>query len=60
MNLNEMFLEFTYFGAVLSLFAFWIGGLVQKKWKVALANPLLISIIICIVVLKVTGVDMLG
>lgn len=52
-----MFLEFTYFGAVLSLFAFWIGGLVQKKWKVALANPLLISIIICIVVLKVTGVE---
>jgi len=57
MNLNEMFVEFSYFGAILSLFTYWIGSLIKKKWNVALANPLLISIILCILVLQVTGVE---
>lgn len=57
MNLNEVFLGSAYFGAILSLFTYWIGGVLQKKLKIAIANPLLISVFLCIIVLKVTGVE---
>ncbi len=57
MNWNEILMNSAYFGAILSLFAYWIGTLVQKKVKWAFANPLLISIVICIAVLKLADVE---
>lgn len=40
-----------FFGVALSLAAYGLGRLIQRKWKLAIFNPLLISIIITIAVL---------
>ena len=57
MNLNDFFSESLYFGMILSLFSFWIGSIIQKKWKSPILNPLLVSIIIIIIFLSATGVS---
>ena len=41
----------------ISLAAYGIGTLVKRKWKSALANPLLIAIILVILFLKLSGVE---
>lgn len=41
------------FGIMLSLFAFWIGTKIQKKWKNPLFSPLLIAIVLIIAALVV-------
>ena len=53
----EFFAESTFFGAVISIFAYWIGTLIQKKWKYAIFNPMLIAIILIILFLTVLGID---
>jgi len=42
-----------FFGIFLSIFAFEIGVWINKKTKSAAANPLLIAVIICILVIKI-------
>lgn len=42
---------------VLTLGAFWIGTLCQKKWKSAILNPILIGMAIVVVFLLTTGMD---
>lgn len=44
-------------GVFISLAAYGVGTLVKRKWKSALANPLLIAIILVILFLKLSGVE---
>lgn len=53
----EFFAESTSFGAVISILAYWIGTLIQKRWKYAIFNPMLIAIILIILFLTVLGID---
>ena len=56
-SMNEVFAQSTTVGVVLSLIAYGIGCWIQKKTKSDAANPLLISIIICIALLLIMKVD---
>lgn len=49
--------ESLYFGAVLSLLTFWFGSWLKSKTGWAVLNPILVSIVLCIVVLKLLRVD---
>lgn len=53
----EFFQDSLFTGVTLSLVAYMIGAFLKKKFKSGIFNPLLISIIITIVVLLVSGVD---
>ncbi len=55
--MNEMFAESLYFGMVLSLGTYAVGFWMQKKWKKPLFNPLLISVVLCIAFLTLTGIS---
>ena len=57
MNLNDLFANSLYFGMILSLFSFFIGYQIKKKWNYPLFNPLLLSIIIIIITLLLTGIS---
>lgn len=46
-----------FFGVTVSLAAYGIGCLLQKKFKTALCNPLLISIVLTILLLTLCGID---
>lgn len=46
-----------FFGMAVSLLCYGLGMLIKKKTKLALANPILIGVILVIVFLKCTGVD---
>ncbi len=48
----EFLKESLFFGMFLSLLGYEIGLLIKKKWKLAILNPLLISIVLIIVFLK--------
>ncbi len=56
MNLNDTLSESLFFGFALSLISYWIGTVIQKKVKHALCNPLLLSMIICIIFLELTNI----
>ena len=55
--MTDFFAESVFFGAVISILAYWIGTAIQKRWKYAIFNPLLIAIVIIILVLMVMGID---
>ncbi len=55
--MNEFIAESAYFGVSISLFAFFIGTLIKKRFKSAVFNPLLITIIIVIAVLLLFKID---
>ena len=57
MDLNELLGGSLFFGITLTLIAYRIGFAIQKKWKKVFLNPLLISIILIIGVLAVTGIS---
>ena len=42
---------------VLTLFAFWVGQQCQKKFKLAIFNPILIGVIVVLVVLSLIGME---
>lgn len=46
-----------FFGVAVSVLAYQVGMLVKKKWKLAVFNPLLISIILVMAVLLIFHVD---
>ena len=46
-----------FFGMFVSVLGYEIGLLVKKKWKLAILNPLLISIIMVMLLLIATGTD---
>lgn len=45
-----------FFGMFFSIFAFWIGFQIQKKWKNPFLNPMLISVVLIISTLLVTRI----
>lgn len=55
--MNEFLMNSAYFGFFLSILAFWIGTKIQKKFPYTICSPLLISILLCIFVLKVCRID---
>ena len=55
--MNEIFQDSVFFGGMISLAAYSIGLMLKIKTGWSLMNPLLISIVLVIVVLLVTGVD---
>lgn len=55
--MKDFLVNSTYFGVFLSLFTYCIGVWVNKKLKRAVFNPLIISVILCIAVLKLTDID---
>ena len=55
--MTEFFTESVYFGAVISILAYALGNAIQKKWKFAIFNPLLIAIILVIAVLLLLGIE---
>ncbi|MDO5409448.1 MAG: LrgB family protein [Lachnospiraceae bacterium] len=54
--MNEILSESLFFGFALSLVSYWAGILIQQKVKHPLCNPLLLSMIFCILFLKLTDV----
>ncbi len=57
MNLNEILANSLYFGIILSLFSYFIGFQIKKKWDYPIFNPLLLSMIIIIITLLLTGIS---
>ena len=55
--MNELLSESLYFGFALSLLTYWCGTAIQKKWKYPICNPLLISVTLCILILKLTDIS---
>lgn len=55
--MQEMLNQSLFFGLVISILGYELGKAVQKKWRLAILNPLLISIIFVIVVLKILHID---
>ena len=55
--IKDFLTQSIYFGVGLSVFAYLAGVFIKRKTKTALANPLLIAIVIVILTLKLTGVE---
>lgn len=55
--MNEIFAEYIFFGVVISLAGYELGLWLKRKWKLALFNPLLISILFVIGFLIVFRID---
>lgn len=55
--MNELFLNSTTIGIVLSLFTFHVGTVLKKKTKLAVMNPLLIAIILTILFIRIFHVE---
>ena len=55
--LEEVILNSAASGVFISLAAYGIGALVKRRWNTALANPLMIAIILVILFLLATGTD---
>ncbi|MCU6761534.1 Holin-like protein CidB [uncultured Roseburia sp.] len=55
--MNEIVKNFTFFGAALSIAAYEIALLLKRKFKLAILNPLLISVICVMAVLIICHVD---
>lgn len=55
--MREMLTQSVFFGVVLSLLCYQIGLWVKKKTKLAIANPVLISVLIIVAVLLLFDID---
>ena len=55
--LEEVILNSAASGVFISLAAYGIGVLVKRRWNTALANPLMIAILLVILFLLATGTD---
>ncbi|MCI8530595.1 MAG: LrgB family protein [Lachnospiraceae bacterium] len=55
--MREALMQSVFFGMVISLLCYQIGLAVQKKTKLAIANPLLLSVIIIIGILMILDID---
>lgn len=55
--MNELFAQSATAGVVLSLLAYGLGIVIRRKTKSDAANPLLISIVLCMAFLLITGVS---
>lgn len=55
--MSELLGDSLFFGVVVSVLAYQVGMVIKKKWKLALFNPLLISIVLVMAVLSIFHVD---
>lgn len=55
--MNDFFLSSANVGVTISLAAYFLGRAVQKRWKLAIFNPLLISVVLVILFLLAAGID---
>lgn len=55
--MNELLKDSVFFGTVISIACYELGILIRKKWKLAILNPLLISISIIIFILVTFRID---
>ena len=55
--MNEMFRQSLFAGVTISLIAYEIGLFLKRKLGLAILNPLLVSIVIVILALKVFGIS---
>ncbi|HHV11263.1 MAG TPA: LrgB family protein [Clostridiales bacterium] len=55
--MKDILYDSTYFGVLVSIFAYGLGSLVKKKYKLAIFNPLLISVVAVILFLLVFRID---
>ncbi len=55
--MNEFVANSVFFGTVLTLVCYYIGMLLQKKIKLSIVNPILISIILIAIFLEVFDID---
>ena len=49
--MKEMLCDSVFFGVAVSVLAYELGVLLKKKWKLAIFNPLLISILAVMLIL---------
>lgn len=57
MNYNEIFSNFTFFGAAISILFYTLGFELQKKWKLPILNPILIATILIIAFLSIFHIE---
>ena len=55
--MSEILSGSAFFGVLISLLAYFVGDRLRRKFKLAILNPLLISIVLTIAVLCLLGVD---
>ncbi len=55
--MNEILMDSVYFGVVISLLGYQLGLWIKSKVKVAIANPLLIAVLLIVIFLLVFDVD---
>lgn len=55
--MNDYFQDSVFFGAAVSLLAYGLGAVLNKKTKLAILNPLLISIVATILVITLGHID---
>ena len=55
--MSELLGDSLFFGVAVSVLAYQVGMVIKKKWKLALFNPLLISIVLVMAVLLIFHVD---
>ena len=55
--MSELMQQSMFFGAFLSIGTYLLGMMIKRKFRLAICNPLLISIALTIAVLVLTGVD---
>ncbi len=55
--MNQMLTSSAFFGAVISLASFWLGSQIKKRFKPAIFNPILISVLLTIGVLLLLKID---
>ena len=58
--MSELMGDSLFFGVVVSVLAYQAGLWIKRKWKLAVFNPLLISIFLVIAVLLIFDVDYEG
>ena len=55
--MNEILTASAFFGVLISLLAYYVGDRLRRRFKLAILNPLLISIVLTILALCLLGVD---
>lgn len=55
--MKELLINSVFFGSVISIFAYLVGSVIQKKLKIPIFNPILIAVIIIIFVLNQFEID---
>ncbi len=55
--MNNLLIETTYFGIVLSLSTYWLAVQIRKRWSYPIFNPLLMSALFSIMILYVLNID---